>query len=139
MHSADPIRASPSKKPRQAVSPLHHVHDATPGVTAEAVEDLLKRFQEHGWDSKTKANWTFPRRDRDKPRSMRKLLAAMQKEFNTKFFKTTLQPPQTPQSKPPGRLNNHHRYILPPYSPLHDRKNSSYVASTLCIPVLHLF
>ena len=92
LNRPDPIRASPSKKPRQAVSPLHHVHDATPDVTAEDVEHLLKRFKEHGWESQTKANWTFPRRDKDKPRNMRRLLAAMEKEFVMKIAKTTPEP-----------------------------------------------
>ena len=105
MNSPDPISTSPSKKPRQAVSPFHHVHDATTDDTAEAVEHLLTRFKEHGLDSKTMARWTFPRGDKDRSRSMRRLLAAMETEFIMKIAKTTPEPFET--MSPPWKFTPH--------------------------------
>lgn len=92
--ATDQTNTSKSKEPREDASPLHHVEGTLPDVTAK-VEHLHNQFKENGWESNEKVRWTLPQKNNKLLRSMRRLLVAMEKEFNEKIAETTPEPSET--------------------------------------------
>ena len=84
----DQTNTSKSKEPREDASLFHHVEETLPNVTAK-VEHLHNQFKENGWESNEKVRWTLPQKNNKLLRSMRRLLVAMEKEFNEKIVDTT--------------------------------------------------
>lgn len=92
--ATDQTNTSESKEPREDASPLNHVEGTLPDVTAK-VEHLHNQFKENGWESNEKVRWTLPQKNNKLLRSMRRLLVAMEKEFNEKIAETTPEPSET--------------------------------------------